>query len=177
VVPRWFDDAPTASQQGDPQRAAEDHIGRGDEGAMASAPGIEQHPDLVELRDKYDRAAARPMVQVLDGLTVLAGLYLAISPWVLGFNGLHALAASNLIVGLAYCVVAMGFVAAFGRTHGIAWTAPIMGVWVIVSPWVIRGVDASTTTTMINNIIVGAVCVLLGLAAMSVGTRRMMPHR
>jgi hypothetical protein len=52
-----------------------------------------------------------------------------------------------------------------------------MGVWVIVSPWVIRGVDASTTTTMINNIIVGAVCVLLGLAAMSVGTRRMMPHR
>lgn len=142
-----------------------------------TAPGIEQHPDLVELRDRYERATSRPTAQVMEGLAVLAGLYLAISPWVIGFESMGPLTASNLIIGLAYCAVALGLAAVYGRTHGIAWVAPILGVWVIVSPWVIRGGDMSTTTTMVNNIIAGGVCIILGLAAMSVGMSRKLGRR
>ncbi|MGA8117153.1 MAG: SPW repeat protein [Actinocatenispora sp.] len=133
--------------------------------------GIEQHPDLVELREKYDRAAARPVAQVIDGLTFLAGLYLALSPWILGFDGLTPLAVSNLVTGLAVAALAMGFVSAFGRVHGVAFVAPLLGVWAIVSPWVISG-DMSTTTTVLSNVIVGGACVLLGLGAMSFGMAR-----
>lgn len=133
--------------------------------------GIEQHPDLMELREKYERAAARPVAQAIDGLTFLAGLYLAISPWILGFNGMTPLTVSNLIVGLALAALAMGFVSAYGRVHGIAFVAPLLGVWAIISPWVIRG-DMTTTTTVVSNVIIGGVSVLLGLAAMSFGLAR-----
>jgi hypothetical protein len=43
--------------------------------------GIEQHPDVAALRMRYDEAADTSTAQVTDGLGVLAGLYLAISPW------------------------------------------------------------------------------------------------
>ncbi|HEY3506679.1 MAG TPA: SPW repeat protein [Actinocatenispora sp.] len=133
---------------------------------------MERHPDLVELRERYERAAARPVAQVAEGLTFMAGIYLAISPWVLGFEGMRPLTVSNLVCGLAYCVVAMAMAAAPGRMHKMAWVMPVIGAWAIVSPWLIRGADMSTTTTVLNNVIIGAVCVVLGLGAMSFGMGR-----
>ena len=47
---------------------------------------IEQHPDIAALRMRYDEAAETPTAQVTDGIGVLAGLYLAISPWIIGFD-------------------------------------------------------------------------------------------
>jgi hypothetical protein len=47
---------------------------------------IEEHPDLAALRLRYERAAETRVAQLVDGLTFLAGLYAAVSPWVAGFN-------------------------------------------------------------------------------------------
>jgi SPW repeat len=69
---------------------------------------IDEHPDLVELRARYDRASETPQARALEGLTFLAGLYTAISPWVIGFNHLSDVAVSNLIVGAALVVLALG---------------------------------------------------------------------
>jgi TRAP-type C4-dicarboxylate transport system permease large subunit len=54
----------------------------------------------------------------------------------------------------------------------MAWVAPIIGIWTIITPWVIRGGIASTATTgtIASNVAVGAVALVAGLAAMSVGT-------
>jgi hypothetical protein len=133
---------------------------------------IEEHPDVAEMRLRYERAAETPVAQIVDGLTFLAGLYAAISPWVVGFNDrLPTLTASNLIVGIALALLAVGFAAAYGRTHGMTWTAPVIGAWLIVSPWIVRG-DVAETSTVLNNVLVGAVVVVLGLAAMRVGLMR-----
>ncbi|GAA5058686.1 hypothetical protein HNP84_005462 [Thermocatellispora tengchongensis] len=132
---------------------------------------IRQHPDLVEMRERYDIAAANPAVQVADGLTLLSGVYLALSPWIVGFTERGALTVNNLIVGIAVALLALGFSSAFGRTYGIAWVAPLLGLWTIFAPWIIRG-DQATTATIWNNVIVGIIITVLGLAALGAGMMR-----
>ncbi|ELB85724.1 hypothetical protein Rwratislav_48699 [Rhodococcus wratislaviensis IFP 2016] len=56
---------------------------------------------------------------------------------------------NNLIAGIDVVLPAVGFTSAYGRTHGMAFAfvAPLLGVWMIISPWVVAGV--ATTTGMI----------------------------
>jgi hypothetical protein len=132
---------------------------------------IEEHPDIAGLRARYDRAAETPTAQAADGLTLLTGLYLAMSPWVVGFTAeSSSLTASNLFSGIAVALLALGFASAYGRTHGIAWVTPVIGVWTILAPWIVSGptVDGSPIA---SNVIAGALCLLFSLGTMSVGMR------
>ena len=135
---------------------------------MTGPTGLDTHPDILALRAKYERASWSPAAQAIDGLTLLAGLYLAISPWVVGFSGLQRITVSNLVTGLFLAALGMGFATAFGRTFGLTWIAPVIGVWTIVSPWV---VGSATTATLWSNVVIGVVILLLGLGAMAVGSR------
>jgi hypothetical protein len=134
---------------------------------------IEEHPDIVQMRSRYDLASQRPTSQIVNGLGFLVGLYLAISPWIVGFSNIGNLAINNLITGAAFALLLASFASAYGRTHGIAWVAPLIGAWTIVSPWAVSG-DNATLRTVLNNVIVGGLAVLLGLAAIGVG---MLPIR
>ncbi|GAA4451487.1 SPW repeat protein [Phytohabitans houttuyneae] len=138
-----------------------------------TAPAIEQHPDIAALRARYDRAAETPTAQLVEGLTLLTGLYLAMSPWVVGFTDHGGLAASSLFSGVAVALLALGFASAYGRTHGIAWVTPVIGVWTILSPWLVSGptADASAVT---STVIAGALAVLFGLGMLTMGMRRRM---
>jgi hypothetical protein len=95
-------------------------------------------------------------------------LYLAISPWVVGFDRLATLSINNLITGAALAVLALGFASAYGRTHGVAWVTPLIGVWTIIAPWVVSG-DVATTSTIWSNVVTGSVAAACGLAATSFG--------
>ncbi|GGB29916.1 hypothetical protein GCM10011492_20380 [Flexivirga endophytica] len=129
------------------------------------------HPDIVALRDRYDRAAGTPRAQVAEGLMVLAGGYAAISPWVIGFSGSTTpLAINDLIVGLAIMAMTLVCADSGGRMYGMAWVAPVMGLWLIVSNWLMNGINPSTGT-MISNIVVGASVLVLGAAVMGVAMR------
>lgn len=132
---------------------------------------IDQHPDVVDMRRRYDEIAETPVAQSADGLAFLAGTFLAMSPWVIGFTSHPAMTASNLITGIAIALLALGFSTNFGRMHGMAWVAPVLGVWAIASPWLVAG-GRPENNAMISNVIVGAVCVLCTLALMSTGMRR-----
>jgi len=142
---------------------------------MSARPtaSMEGHPDILELRARYDRAAETMSAHTVDGLTFMSGLYLAISPWVVGFNGRTTLTANNLLTGIAVALLAVGLASAYGRTHGVAWVAPLIGVWTLIAPWVVSG-NTATTSTILNNVITGAAIVVFGLAATAMG---MMPRR
>ncbi|WP_433522591.1 SPW repeat protein [Nocardia pseudovaccinii] len=132
---------------------------------------IHTHPDIVALRERYDQAAEHPTAQVTEGLMLLSGLYAAASAWITGFAGQTTLTMTNLICGIAIALLALAFGSAYGRTHGMAFVAPLLGVWLIVSPWIVADVD--TTTAMIwSNVVVGAVVCVLGLATAAVGMGR-----
>lgn len=132
---------------------------------------LETHPDIVALRERYDHAGGRPPVQIADGLLMLSGLYAAASAWIVGFAGQTSLTTSNLICGIAIAVLALAYGSAYGRTHGIAFVAPLLGVWLIISPWIVSGVD--TTAGMIwSNVVVGAAVCVLGLGTVALAMSR-----
>ncbi|MEU9888865.1 SPW repeat protein [Sphaerisporangium sp. NPDC051011] len=128
------------------------------------------HPGIAESREKYELAAESPAARAVTGLTFLTGLYLAISPWVVGFDRFTTLTVNDLIVGIALALLALGLASAYGRTHGIAWVAPVIGVWTIIAVWVVSG-HVATTATIWNNVVTGAVALLLGLGATAMGSR------
>lgn len=123
---------------------------------------IERHPDMLEMHDRYDRIASNPMMQTDSGLVFLAGLFLAGSPWIIGFSAVTAMTVPTVIVGLAAAFAALAFTSQYQRLHGMAFTIPVLGAWMIVSPWLISGV--TTTTSMIwSTVVCGAVVVICGL--------------
>jgi len=126
-------------------------------------PGIDQHPDLLELRADYERATATNRGQAVEAMGLLIGTYLAASPWIAGFNSLSTIAVNNLIAGIAYALL-MGGGRGFERTHSKAWAAAVIALWTIVSPWVVAG-DVSNWRTITNNVIVGVIGLVVALAA------------
>nr|BFE58769.1 SPW repeat protein [Dactylosporangium thailandense] len=135
---------------------------------------LEGHPDIAELRAHYDQVSETPAARMTDGALVLAGLYLTVSPWVVGFSPFEAnLSVNNFICGIAIAVLAFSFAVAYGRTHGLAWVPVVLGVWTIIAPWVIQR-GYATGGTIASNVVIGVITVCLGLAAMRPGmvTRR-----
>ena len=129
---------------------------------------IEHHPDVIALRARYDRVAESMTMQVTFGLTFLTAIYCALSPWILGFDATTRLAVNDLIVGIAVAVLAIGFGAALDRWHGMTWTLPTFGLWLVVSPFVVSGV--STTPGMVwSHLIAGALIFCFGLVAVRYG--------
>ncbi|NXY99231.1 SPW repeat protein [Streptomyces sp. BR123] len=124
---------------------------------------IEHHPDLAEMRSRFERVTSTPAAQAVEALALVTGLYLAASPWIAGFSDLTSLAVNNLIAGLAYCLCMSGLGSAYERTHAMAWTAVAIGAWTILAPWVISG-NVDTTRTVLSNVIAGGVALLLALA-------------
>ncbi|MFD0270250.1 SPW repeat protein [Streptomyces sp. NPDC127106] len=124
---------------------------------------IEHHPDLAEMRSRFERVTSTPAAQAVETLALITGLYLAASPWIAGFSGLTSLAVNNLIAGLAYCLCMSGLGSAYERTHAMAWTAVAIGAWTILAPWCISG-NVDTTRTVVSNVIAGGVALLLALA-------------
>lgn len=135
---------------------------------MTTQPRIEHHPDLAEMRSRFERVTSTPRAQAVEALALMTGLYIAASPWIAGFSGLSALAINNLIAGLAYCLCMSGLGSAYERTHAMAWTAVGLAAWTIVAPWVIAG-NVDTTRTVVSNVIAGgiALCLALAMAGMA----------
>ncbi|MFI5983025.1 SPW repeat protein [Streptomyces sp. NPDC051555] len=137
---------------------------------MTTHPNIELHPDLAEMRTRFERVTTTPRAQAVEALALVTGLYIAASPWIAGFSGLSALAITNLIAGLAYCLCMGGLGSAYERTHAMAWTAVVIAAFTIVAPWVVSGA-VDTTRTVVSNCIAGGVALLLALAMASMAGR------
>ncbi|KUH40315.1 MULTISPECIES: SPW repeat protein [Streptomyces] len=138
---------------------------------MTTHPTIEQHPDVAEMRARFERATSTPRGQAIEALAFLTGVYLAASPWIAGFSGFTTLAVTNLILGVAYALCMGGLGSAYERTHAMAWCAVAIGAFTIIAPWLVAG-NVDTTRTIWNNIIVGVVALLLGAAMAATGERR-----
>jgi hypothetical protein len=135
-----------------------------------SQASIERHPDILALRASYERAAESSVAQTTFGLILLAGIYAAVSPWIVGFGSTTNLAVNDLIVGATVAVLALALGGALDRSHGLAWTLPPLGVWLIIAPWVVNNVTVSAGTAW-SNVVVGSVTVLLGLGATYFGVQ------
>jgi SPW repeat len=131
---------------------------------------IDHHPDLLALRARYERVAESMSAHFTFGLALLTGLYVAASPWIVGFDATRQLAVCDLIVGIAVAYLAYRFATGLDRAHGMTWTLAVLGVWVIVSPWIVQG--TTLTAGMIwSNVVAGALLTFLGMNAAYFGMR------
>ncbi|MEV5343180.1 SPW repeat protein [Streptomyces sp. NPDC052676] len=122
---------------------------------------ISSHPDVSEMRARYDRVLGGRDVALVDGPVFLLGLYCAVSPWIVHYTTSQPnLVPHNLIIGIAICLLALGFTRAPERMYGLSWACCALGVWMIVSPWVVG--DGPDAGVIWNNIIIGALAVALG---------------
>lgn len=134
---------------------------------LSHRPGdITRHPDVHEMRDRYARMLGGGRdVALVDGPVFLAGLYCAISPWTVHFSGARPeLALNNLVIGIAVALLGLCLAMAPARMYGLSWAIAALGIWMIISPWVVSTTGPGAGA-IANNVAVGAVICLLGLVA------------
>ncbi|MFI1971908.1 hypothetical protein BLA24_02045 [Streptomyces cinnamoneus] len=136
-----------------------------------TSPRIDQHPDILALRAHSEETTATPAAQGLEALAVLCGVYLAASPWIVGFNGFSTLTANNLITGIAFACLVGGFGSAYERTHAMSWAALCLAAWTIMAPWIVSG-HAFITAANVSNVVVGIVSCVVALALAGLGFGR-----
>ena len=129
------------------------------------------HPDIKSLAESTDRRTdrAQAAVPLVHGLALLAGMYVAISPWVVGFQGQTRLAISDLLVGAVVVFLTLNVLR--DRVHPLTAVYSLMGVWLIVAPWVVQNIDHNKGV-VISNVVVGALIAIAGVAAAGLATLR-----
>lgn len=131
---------------------------------------LSSHPDAQEMRARYDRVLGGRDVALVDGPVFLLGLYCAVSPWILHFTANQpALVPHNLIVGIAIGLLALGFTAAPARMYGLSGAMCALGVWMIISPWIVG--DGPDAGVIWNNVVIGALTLALGTVCLATAAR------
>jgi hypothetical protein len=126
---------------------------------------ITTHPDAMEMRERFAQIAEGPRGSAVDGLIVLLGMYTAISPWVVHFRlGNADVTVNNLIIGLTLAILGLGMALQPARLYQLGWICVPVGVWMIISPWVVTNGHSAPSSIIWNNLWIGVAAILLGLA-------------
>ena len=106
--------------------------------------------------------------QAVAALSVLTGLWVAISPWflVLQHGGTNATAA-NLIAGLAVAALGATALASPRGYAGLQSGSLLLGAWLIVTPFILDAKFAIASPMYWSNIWSGAILMVLALAGLS----------
>lgn len=92
-----------------------------------------------------------------DPVSAVLGLWLAVSPWVLGFNADVAAMPNAVIVGLAIFAVALA--ASFRPQAWQRRASLVLGMWLMASPWALD--FAFLNEAKLDALIVGILVVAL----------------
>ncbi|WP_318199637.1 SPW repeat protein [Streptomyces sp. SCL15-4] len=139
--------------------------------------GMTGHPEMAEMRDRLERTASTGKAIALEGLILLTGVYTAISPWVVHFSGQPNLTANNLIVGITTALIGLGLALVPERMFRLAWALVPLGIWLIISPWIVTPAHGARAGVIWNNILTGVITMALGLAAMGLTIAVTRPER
>jgi hypothetical protein len=102
--------------------------------------------------------------KVASGLNFLVGLYLLVSAWSGALTG--GTRANGIILGIVVAILAA---TRFADSTGpwASWVNALIGIWLIISPWVY---GTAGQTWMWNTIVVGIIVLVLGLWGAMAGT-------
>lgn len=111
-----------------------------------------------------------------DSINLLLGVWLFFSVWILGFAGIPAAMWNALVFGAVIAIAAYMALVRFQEWE--EWADMAIGVWLIVSPWIL-GFAALTTTP---ELAAGAVAatwnfVLVGIATFLLAAMSLRHHR
>ena len=126
-------------------------------------------PPVARPLEASEPRAWRDAVVLFSGLNVLAGVWLIIAPWVLGYQAGDP-KWNDVVFGAVIAII--GLVRAGGafRASALSVINALIGVWLFVAAFTI---DSSTVASR-NDVILGVIVFVLGIAsaASSEGTER-----
>lgn len=99
------------------------------------------------------------MVRWAGGLNILAGIWLIISPFILGFSNVQSAMWNAVIVGIVVAVLAAIRAGAMLDQPWLSWINLILGIWLFVSPWVLG--YSGTTSALWNSLVLGVIVFVL----------------
>jgi SPW repeat-containing protein len=106
-----------------------------------------------------------------DWVDMVLGAWLAISPWILGFTDNGAATRNAVIIGIAIAVLSGSTFLIYNAIE--EWIDAVLGIWLIVSPWVLSSSGDSAVTA--DFVIIGAV--VAGLSGYEIwASRHGHPH-
>ena len=97
-----------------------------------------------------------------DPLNLILGIWLVVSPWALQHQANMQATSNAVLLGILIALAAL--VALFKVMAWEEWANVVLGVWLVVSPWVLGFADV--TMAMWNAVIVGIVVAALALWAL-----------
>src|SRR5690348_7628848 len=91
-----------------------------------------------------------------DPVNAVLGVWLIIAPWALGFQAETAAIANSIVIGVA--LLALALAAIFQPRAWEEWVELLVGLWLIVSPWVLAfsAVSIAMTSTIAAGIVIAA---------------------
>jgi hypothetical protein len=92
----------------------------------------------------------------IDWINLILAVLLFISPWVLGYTGTAAMT-NALIAGVVIAILAIAALVSFAKWE--EWVNLIVGLWVLISPWVL-GFTAATAALW-SHVVIGIVVAVL----------------
>lgn len=106
---------------------------------------------------EYHPHTHQSQIKVASGLNFLAGIYLLISAWINGANAGNT--ANGIVFGIIVAILAATrFAGATGPWA--SWIDALIGIWLIISPWVY---GYAGEPWMWNSIVVGIIMFVLGV--------------
>ena len=103
--------------------------------------------------------------RTLSWLVALAGVWLVLSPFILGYSGTTVAMWNAIIIGLALIVVEVWAANTESVTVDkyLDWVSAVLGLWLILSPFILG--FSALVMAMWNFIIIGVVVIVLSLWA------------
>lgn len=105
-----------------------------------------------------------------DSVTLLLGLWLIVSPWVLGFAGLEAAMWNAVVFGVVIAAMALAALTTFRDWE--EWIDMAIGAWLAISPWVLGFTTGTEGPGLTGNFVVAGLLVLALSAWSLVGHHR-----
>jgi len=106
----------------------------------------------------------------VDVINFILAVFLFLTPWIFGFMSEHTAAGNAWVIGVVMGIVAIVALTKFAEWE--EWVNLLLGVWVVVSPWVL-GFVVTTAATWVH-VIVGLIVAIL--AAVKLWQLRQPPH-
>jgi hypothetical protein len=94
-----------------------------------------------------------------DVINFLLGIWLFVSPWVVGYAGAGTIATIAWALGIIVAILAL--LAILASQWWEEWLNAAIGLWILVSAWVLH--VSANPKVLWNNLIVGALLVILSL--------------
>ncbi|MEX0649469.1 MAG: SPW repeat protein [Candidatus Andersenbacteria bacterium] len=103
---------------------------------------------------------ARTSVRTTSGIDVVAGLWLIIAPFVLGYASVTGALWNDVIFGIAIVLLAGSREVGEGYRYAWpSWVAAAIGIWMIIAPFAIG--YSFVTEALWNDVIIGIAVALL----------------